>query len=160
MDGEHQHHRNEVKRFQIGEAAAQGPVATRQHADLLMHAAVHDQCRSGIRQLIEPLVKALGYRQVQSAIVEYMKNGSDAEKAGASMAWYFARPGLQYASMKDLRRGISTEESKAELEALADLRDDYRAACLVAFLACEDPETREDLSLDLSFDPAVYPDDL
>ncbi|MCX5402664.1 hypothetical protein OHA37_02040 [Streptomyces sp. NBC_00335] len=157
MEGEERYHCNEVKRFEVGEAAAQDLEATRQHADLLMRAAVHDQCRSGIRQLIEPLVKAIGHRQVQSAIVDYMRTGSDAEKVGASMAWYFARPGLQYASMEDLRRGVPTEESKAELEALADLRDDYRAACLSVFLTCEDPETRQDLSLDLSLDATIYP---
>ncbi|MEV6395884.1 hypothetical protein AB0M39_14070 [Streptomyces sp. NPDC051907] len=157
MEGEHQRHRNEVKRFQIGEAAAQDPAATRQHADLLTHAAMHDQCRSGIRQLIRPLVIACGYRHVQAAIIDYMRTGSAAEKVGASMAWYFAHPGLQYASIEDLRRGVPTEESKAELEALADLRDDYRSACLSAFLTCEDPETRQDLSLDLSLDPTIYP---
>ncbi|MFE9468844.1 hypothetical protein ACFYNW_35495 [Streptomyces virginiae] len=157
MEGEERYHCNEVKRFQVGEAATQDLEATRQHADLLIRAAVHDQCRSGIRQLIEPLVKAIGHRQVQSAIVDYMRTGSDVEKVGASMAWYFARPGLQYASMEDLRQGVPTQESKAELEALADLRDDYRAACLSAFLTCEIPETRQDLSLDLSLDATSYP---
>ncbi|MFJ3877176.1 hypothetical protein ACIPW5_06935 [Streptomyces sp. NPDC090077] len=160
MEGEPQYHCNEVKRYQLGEAAAQDPAATRQHASLLTHAAVHDQCRSGIRQLIQPLVTACGYRQIQAAIIDYMRTGSDAEKVGAGMAWYFARPGLQYASMADLRRGMPTEESKAALEALADLRDDYRSACLSAFLACEDPETLQDLSLELSLDPADYPADL
>ncbi|WP_330334699.1 hypothetical protein OHS33_36350 [Streptomyces sp. NBC_00536] len=157
MEGEERYHCNEVKRFQVGEAATQDLEATRQYADLLIRAAVHDQCRSGIRQLIEPLVKAIGHRQVQSAIVDYMRTGSDVEKVGASMAWYFARPGLQYASMEDLRRGVPTQESKSELEALADLRDDYRAACLSAFLTCEIPETRQDLSLDLSLDATSYP---
>lgn len=160
MEGEHQYHRNEVKRYQLGEAAAKDPAAARQHAGLLTHAAVHDQCRSGIRQLILPLVAACGHRQVQAAIIDYMRTGSDPEKIGASLAWYFARPGLQYASMEDLRRGVPTEESKAALEALADLRNDYRSACLSAFLACEDPQTRQDLSLELSLDPADYPAEL
>ncbi|MFE9481179.1 hypothetical protein ACFYNM_21555 [Streptomyces spororaveus] len=160
MEGEQQYHRNEVKRYQLGEAAAQDRAATRQHAALLAHAAVHDQCRSGVRQLIQPLVTACGYRQIQAAIIGYMRTGSDPERVGASMAWYFARPGLQYASMEDLRRGVPTKESKAELEALADLRNEYRSACLSAFLVCGDPETRQDLSLELSLDPAVYPADL
>ncbi|SCF83557.1 hypothetical protein [Streptomyces sp. Ncost-T10-10d] len=76
------------------------------------------------------------------------------------MAWYFARPGLKYASMDDLRRGLPTEESKAVLDALADLRDGYRATCLAAFLSCEDPVTRQDLSLGINLDPAAYPGDL
>ncbi|MFD5989485.1 hypothetical protein [Streptomyces cyaneofuscatus] len=160
MEGEERYHCNEVKRFEVGKAAAQDLEAIRQHADLVMRAAVLDQCRSGIRQLTEPLVKAIGHRQVQSAIVGYMRTGSEAKKVGASMAWYFARPRLQYASVDDLRRVVPTEESKAELEALADLRDDYRAACLSAFLTCENPETRQDLSLNLSLDATVYPADL
>lgn len=160
MEGEHQYHRNEVKRYQLGEAAAQDYAATRQHAALLAHAAVHDQCRSGIRQLIQPLVAACGYRQIQAALIDYMRTGSNPERVGVGMAWYFARPGLQYASMEDLRRGVPTEESKAALDALADLRSEYRSACLSAFLACEDPETRQDLSLGLSLDPADYPADL
>ncbi|MEU6214404.1 hypothetical protein ABZ891_31470 [Streptomyces sp. NPDC047023] len=160
MEGEHQYHRNEVKRYRLGEAAAQDPAATRQHAALLMHAAVHDQCRSGIRQLMQPLVKTCGHRQVRTAIIDYMRTGSDPEKVGAGMAWYFSRPGLQYASMEDRRRGAPTQESRAALEALADLRHDYRSACLSAFLLCEDPRTRQDLSLDLSLDPADYPAEL
>ncbi|MET7534603.1 hypothetical protein [Streptomyces goshikiensis] len=160
MDGEHRYHRNEVKRYQLGEAAAQDPAETRQHAGLLTQAAVHDQCRSGIRQLVQPLVTACGHRQIQAAIIDYMRTGSNPEKVGASMAWYFARPGLQYASMEDLRRGVPTEESKAALEALADLRSYYRSACLSAFLACDDPQTRQDLSLELSLDPSDFPVEL
>ncbi|MFH9728364.1 hypothetical protein ACH4M4_36205, partial [Streptomyces sp. NPDC017254] len=81
-------------------------------------------------------------------------------KVGASMAWDFARPGLQYAFMEDLRRGVPTKESRATPEALVDLRNEHRSACLSAFLACEDPETRQDLALELSLDPADYPAEL
>ena len=160
MEGEHQYHRCEVKRFKIGEAADADPAATRQYADLLIHAAMHDQCRSGIRQLIQPLVEALGHRRIQMAIIDYVRTGSYAEKVGATLAWYFARPGLRYGSMDDLRRGVPTEESKAAQGALADLRDDYREACLAAFLACGDPGVRQDLSLGINLDPAAYPDHL
>jgi len=160
MAGEHQHHRCEVKRFQLGKTAEADPTTTRQHADLLIRAAMHDQCRSGIRQLVRPLTDALGYRPVQTAIIDYMRTGSDAEKVGATMAWYFAQPGLKYASWDNLRHGISTKKSRAAQEALADLRDAYRAACLVAFLACQDPATRHDLALWINRDPAAYPEHL
>jgi hypothetical protein len=160
MVGEHPHHRCEVKRLQIGEAARQDPDATRKHAGSLIHAAMHDQCRSGIRQLVQPLVESLGYRPVQGAIIEYVRTGSDAEKVGATMAWYWARPGLKYDSREALKRREPTKESRAAVDALADLRDQYRAACLTAFLACDDPDTRQDLSLGFTLDPAAYPTDL
>lgn len=160
MEGEHRHHRCEVKRFRIGEAAHENPDTTRRHADLLIRAAMHDQCRSGIRQLVQPLVEALGYRPVQEAIIEYARTGTETEKVGATMAWYFARPPLRYASREAFDRGEPTAESKAAQGALADLHERYRAACLAAFLACEDPDARQDLSLGFTLDPAAYPDDL
>ncbi|MCX4537930.1 IS3 family transposase [Streptomyces sp. NBC_01669] len=76
------------------------------------------------------------------------------------MAWYWSRPGLRYASRDDLRNGVPTPESKAALDALSDLRADYRNAVLAAFLACEDPETRQDLSLWISLESSAYPDAL
>jgi hypothetical protein len=160
MEDEHQHHRCEVKRFRIGEAAGADPDMTRQYADLLLRAAVHDQCRSGIRQLIQPLVAALGHRAVQQAIITYARSGTDAEKVGATMAWYFAQPALRYASRDDLRLGVPTQESEAERDELADLRAEYRAACLAAFLDCDDPEARRDLSLAINLDASVYPEHL
>jgi hypothetical protein len=160
MVGEHQHHRCEVKRFRIGEAAHENPDTTRRHADLLIRAAMHDQCRSGIRQLVQPLVETLGYRPTQEAIIGYVRTGNEAEKVGATMAWYWARPPLHYASREAFDRGEPTAESKAAQGALADLREQYRAACLAAFLACEDPDARQDLSLGFTLDPAAYSDDL
>jgi hypothetical protein len=158
--GEHQHHRCEVKRFRLGEAAETDPDLTRRHADLLIHAAMHDQCRSGIRQLIQPLADALDYRSVQASIIEYVRTGTDAEKVGATMAWYFAQSPLKYRSRNDFRNRIPTKKSKAVRDSLADLQDAYRAACLDAFLACEEPGTRHDLALWIEPDPASYPEHL
>jgi hypothetical protein len=157
MVGEHQHHRCEVKRWEIGRAAEADPDLTRRHADLLVHATMHDQCRSGINQLVRPLVNVLGYRWVQEEIIRYVRTGSGAEKVGATMAWYFARPPIKYASWEER---IPTSKSKAALEALSDLRACYRDAVLAAFLSCEDPGVRQDLSLWVSLDPSVYPEDL
>ncbi|MFD8570145.1 hypothetical protein [Streptomyces sp. NPDC059639] len=157
---EHPHRRCEAKRWEVGRAAEENPDRTRQHADRLFHAAVHDQCRSGINQLIRPLVKALGHRWTQEQIVRYVRAGSNAEKVGATMAWYFSRPGLKYASMDDLRNRIPTPESKAVLDALAGLRAAYRNAVLTAFLNCEDLTTQQNLSLWISLEASGYPDAL
>ncbi|MFF8029613.1 hypothetical protein ACFZDJ_53170 [Streptomyces sp. NPDC007896] len=157
MVGKHQHHRCGVKRREIGRVAEADPGLTRWHADLLVHAAMHDQCRSGINQLVRPLVNALGYRWVQEEIIRYVRSGSEAEKVGATMAWYFARPPLKYASWEER---IPTSESKAAVEALSDPRGCYRDAALAAFLSCKDSGVRQDLSLWVSLDPSVYPDDL
>jgi hypothetical protein len=160
MAGEHQHHRCEVKRYQIGQAAQADLEATRRYSGQLLHAAMYDQCRSGIGQLMRPLVDAIGYRELQTRIVGYMQTGAGAEKIGATMAWYWARPGLKYASRDDLKNGTPTQESRAAQEALSDLRDTYRTACLEAFLASDDLTAQQALSLWIERDPAAYPADL
>ncbi len=84
--------RCEVKRLAIGRSAGQDLAAVREHAALLLRAVVHDQCRIGNRQLIEPVVAALGYREVQERLISYVEIGTDVEKIGSAMAMYLARP--------------------------------------------------------------------
>ncbi|MGF6888005.1 hypothetical protein ABIA39_006518 [Nocardia sp. GAS34] len=87
---------------------------------------------------------------VHEAIVEYVRTGTPAEKVGATMAWYCAYPNGRHSSREDL----ADENVQA---ALADLRRQYRAACLAAFLASDDPDDRRDLSFGFTLDPAAYP---
>jgi hypothetical protein len=146
--------RCEVKRFAIGRAAGGDLAAVREHAALLLRAVVHDQNRSGNRRLIEPLVAALGYRRVQEELISYVQTGTDAEKIGATMAMYWARPPLGYS---DGSRCEPTAGSQAVLDSLADLRSRYRQACLHAFVTRDSPELRFALSLGFTLDPADYP---
>ncbi|MEO3850996.1 hypothetical protein ABGB09_25820 [Streptomyces sp. B8F3] len=158
--GENAYRRCEVKRWEIGRAAEADPDRTRRHADPVLRAAVLDHCRSGINQLVRPLVKALGHRWTQERIVSYVRTGSPAEKTGATMAWYFSGPPLRFASADDLRSGTPTPQSQAARDALADVRAAYREAVLTAFLACDDPAVRLDLALWIPLDPAAWPDAL
>jgi hypothetical protein len=152
-----QHWRCEVKRLAIGRAAAGDLAAVREHAALLLSTVVHDQCRSGNRQLIEPLVTALGHRRVQEALISYVETGTDAETIGATMAMYWARPPLRYTNWS---RREPTAGSKAAHDALADLRDRCGHACLHAFVRRDSPEVRFALSLRFTLDPAAYPPEL
>ena len=97
------YHRCQVKRHRISEACASNRAAVLDHADEIMHAIAHDHCPSGNRQLIEPLVAALGARQVMERILGYMEMGSAAERLGAAMAWYWAAPTVQYATLGERR---------------------------------------------------------
>ncbi|AUH41898.1 hypothetical protein [Streptomyces sp. CMB-StM0423] len=156
--GESAYRRCEVKRWEIGRAAGADPDRTRRHAELLVRAAVLDHCRSGINQLVRPLVKTLGHRWTQERIVSYVRSGTPAEKTGATMAWYFSGPPLRYASADGVRSGTPTPESQAASDALADVRAAYREAVLTAFLTCDDPAVRLDLALWIPLDPAAWPD--
>jgi hypothetical protein len=152
--------RCERKRAAIGQVAARDLDLVRANAALVLRTVVHDQCRSGNRQLIDPLVAALGYRPVQEALTGYVEKGTDAEVIGATMAWYWARPPLAYQGTANWERRQPTTDSKAAWDALADLRDRYRHACLRAFIARDDPDARFALSLGFNLDPDAYPAEL
>jgi hypothetical protein len=123
-----------------------------------MHAIAHDHCPSGNRQLIEPLVNALGARPVMERILVYLERGSAAERLGAAMAWYWAAPTLQYSTLDELHndpgRSDAIKHSLVPAEAtpsgknaearafMREFRPRIRAACLRAFLASEDPSDR------------------
>ncbi|MFE1897553.1 hypothetical protein [Streptomyces yangpuensis] len=56
----------------------------------LMAASVHDPDPSHCRWFVEPAVYAFGRRRVAAALVDYLRSGTDAERAGAVRAWYSA----------------------------------------------------------------------
>jgi hypothetical protein len=57
----------------------------------LMAAAVHDPDPSLCRWCVEPALYAFGRRRVRAALVDYLRTGTDAERAGAERAWYCAQ---------------------------------------------------------------------
>jgi hypothetical protein len=148
--------RCEAKRLAISRAADRDLPLVRAHASLMQRAVVHDQCRSGIRQLVDPLIAALGYRPLHEALVGYLERGSEAEMIGATMAWYPATPPLRYTEGGWERRE-PTAASKGERAAVADLRHRFRHACLRAFVTRESLELRFAMSLWFTLDPADYP---
>lgn len=152
--GAPQFDRCEVKRLRVSVAGRWDPDLTRRHADMVIRAAMHDRCRSGIRQLIEPLLEVLGSRAVQEALVDYIRTGTDEEKVGATMAWYWA----VVLTQSRLRNG---SEPRSDIRViLDDLQSQFQTACLAAFLATEDPGFRQDLSLCFTLDPTHYPADV
>jgi hypothetical protein len=172
------YHRCEVKRHRIGKACASDRGAVLDHADEIMHAIAHDHCPSGNRQLIEPLVSALGTRQVMERILVYMETGSATERLGAAMAWYWAAPVLQYSTLGELQNDPERPQSGAVKHSLVpgemtpsgknaeahmfmrEFRPRIRTAYLRAFLASEDPGDCRHFSQFLSLSPGDYPVEL
>ena len=168
--------RCEVKRLRIGQACGSNRGAVLDHADEIMHAIAHDHCPSGNRQLIEPLVKALGARPVMERILVYLEKGSATERLGAAMAWYWAAPTLQYSTLDELQNDPGSSDAvkhslvpgevtpsgkNAQARVLTrEFRPRIRAACLRAFLASEDPDDCRYFSQFLSLSPGDYPVEL
>jgi hypothetical protein len=61
----------------------------------LMAAAVYDPDPSFCLWFVEPAVYAFGRRRVMTALLDYLRTGTDAEQAGAERAWYCAHVPLR-----------------------------------------------------------------
>ncbi len=58
--------------------------------DPLMAAAIYDPDPSHCRWFVEPALYAFGRRRVLTALLDYLRTGTTAERAGARRAWYCA----------------------------------------------------------------------
>jgi hypothetical protein len=61
----------------------------------LLAAAVYDPDPSFCRWFVEPAVYAFGRRRVMTALLDYLRTGTEAEQAGAKRAWYCAHVSLR-----------------------------------------------------------------
>ncbi|MFJ2295118.1 hypothetical protein ACIOG7_26055 [Streptomyces sp. NPDC087894] len=83
----------EVRRARHLAHAVRKPLLERAHLPEeffapLMAAAVYDPDPSFCLWFVEPAVYAFGRRRVMTALLDYLRTGTDAEKAGAERAWY------------------------------------------------------------------------
>lgn len=122
----------------------------------LVRAAVHDPDPSFNRQLVEPALAAFGRRRVQSRLLDYLRTGTDPQRAGAARAWYWTQVPLTYLG----RSRTPTPESKAEYDAHADLRRQWRDTALEVFLATEDLDVRRCILPGLDLRAEHYPKEL
>ncbi|WP_431945337.1 hypothetical protein [Actinacidiphila sp. bgisy167] len=77
-------------RAALREACRQGMGLSEAAFDALVKAAVHDPNPSLNRGFIEPALNAFGRGRVRSALLGYLRTGSDLERAGAARAWYWS----------------------------------------------------------------------
>jgi hypothetical protein len=149
-----------AKRTQMARVMREQPDVALAVADQVLDAIVHDGDVSFNRQLIEPMLEVIGRRAVQRHLITAIENGSPLQQVCAVRAWYWSQPVLVYESSEALRTRRPTEASQAEDHEVADLREPYRAACLTAFVACEDVATREWLAYGFLLDESFYPPNL
>lgn len=143
----------------------------------LMRAIVHDPDPSFNRQLIEPALAAAGHRRVQEALLHLLDNGTNAEKAGAARAWYWAQIPLDGPQAKDWKERFAHDPETAlnafmefrarwheitrrELTFTEEVTARWREAALREFVVNEDLDVRRCLLPGLTLQPGRYPDSL
>jgi hypothetical protein len=123
----------------------------------LIMAGVYDSDPSFNRQFIGPAVTAFGRRRVRIALIEVLRTGTNAERAGAARAWYWTGIPMRVAGVDSSGAYIYTPESLAEREAVADLRAQWQENALREFISNEDLDVRRCILPGLELNPAKRP---
>ncbi|MFE2074139.1 hypothetical protein [Streptomyces misionensis] len=89
----------------------------------LLAAAVYDPDPSFCRWFVEPAVYAFGRRRVMTALLDYLRTGTDAEQAGAKRAWYCAHVSLRADRSPAYAPGGSRDPA---LDESRDVMDEWR----------------------------------
>lgn len=151
------YHRRNTKRMQVAHVLAQRPDTGAAVAGAVLDTIVCDEDVSSNRQLIEPMLKAVGRRRVQQHLIAVVEQGGPLQKVCAVRAWYWSQVTMVYRSVQGLRDREATPESIAADRDVADLRTQYRTACLHTFVDCAHAPTRDWLARGFVLDESFYP---
>ncbi|MFC5718695.1 hypothetical protein ACFP1Z_00685 [Streptomyces gamaensis] len=128
--------------------------------DPLVRTAVLDPNPSFNRQFVEPAVDSFGRRRVLTVLLQYLRTGTNQERAGAARAWYWAQVSVSFTGKDSAGKWILTPESQAEVDAVADLSAEWSEATLREFVANDDLDVRCCILPGLSLKPERHPAEL
>ncbi|MEU9658968.1 hypothetical protein [Streptomyces chartreusis] len=121
----------------------------------LMAASVYDPDPSFCRWFVEPAVYAFGRRRVMAALVDYLRTGTDAERARAVRAWYCAHVPLHADRSPAYGSGGVRDPALDEVQ---DIKDAWLEASMRVFAeAATDLRMRHRVLLGLPTSRAAYP---
>ncbi|MFF7205462.1 hypothetical protein [Streptomyces sp. NPDC008141] len=120
----------------------------------LMAAAVYDPDPSFCRWFVEPAVYAFGRRRVMAALVDYLRIGTDAERAGAARAWYSAHVPLRADRSPAYGPGGVRDPALDESQ---DIKAAWLEASLRVFAEATELRMRHRVLLGLPTSRAAYP---
>ncbi|MEU9318456.1 hypothetical protein [Streptomyces sp. NPDC048295] len=120
----------------------------------LMAAAVYDPDPSFCRWFVEPAVYVFGRRRVMAALVDHLRVGTDAERAGAVRAWYCAHVPLRADRSPAYGPGGVRDPALDESQ---DVMDAWSEASMQVFAEATDLRMRHRVLLGLPTSHAAYP---
>jgi hypothetical protein len=152
--------RRNAKRIHLGDLLTARPDLAVTVADRVLDTIACDEDVSFNKQLIHPVLNSVGRRAVQRYLISVVETGPAHKKVCAVRAWYWSQVTLTYRSSEALHDRRPSQASRGADDEVADLRGQYRIACLTAFVACEHPPTREWLARGFLLKAEYYPANL
>jgi hypothetical protein len=148
------------RKWLVAAVFSRSPVPKRLLAAMI-HAAIYEVNPSLNRYFVEPCLASYGHRVVNEALLEYVEDGSNFEKAGAVNALYWAQMPLRFFGVtRDFTLENATPESRDAYLELNDVWHRKRCLFLREFVTNADVNVRRSVIPSLNLDEADYPDDL
>lgn len=144
---------HDERKWLVAAIFAQAPVPKRLFPAMIQ-AAIAEVNPSLNRYFVAPCLASYGYRPVNEALLAYVETGSNAEKAGAINALYWAQMPLTFPLEK------TTPDSQCAYVELADLWQRKRVLFLQLFVTNPNLDVRRSLIPSLHLAEADYPAEL
>lgn len=126
----------------------------------MIRAAIYEQNPSLNRFFVECLSK-LGKRRINESLLDFVEFGTNAEKAGAANALYWAQVDLTYeGNVPDFTKENATTESQALYDQFVDIRQRKRELFLKEFVKNLDGNVRRSIISGLNLDEKLYSEEL
>ncbi|WP_454331412.1 hypothetical protein [Streptomyces glaucescens] len=143
-------------RTALREACRRGMDLSEESFDVLLAAAVHDPDPSFNRNFLEPALNAFGRVRVQSALLAYLRTGTDDQRAGAARAWYWSALPLRMPGV----RAENPAAGPAAPDAGPSLVAEWNEAALREFVHNEHLDVRRCILPGLPLHKSAYPPEL
>ncbi|WP_370097002.1 hypothetical protein [Streptacidiphilus sp. MAP12-20] len=144
-------------RAALRDACRRGVILPAASFEALMKAAVSDPDPSFNRQFVEPALNAFGRRRVRSALLDYLRAGTDPERAGAARSWYRSALPLRLPQVA-AQQSADTREVEPD-EASAVVRE-WHDAALREFVNNDHVDVRRCILPGLPLRQTAYPQEL
>ncbi|MFK0152498.1 hypothetical protein ACIQVK_10530 [Streptomyces sp. NPDC090493] len=154
--GDERQWRHQV-RGALREACRQELVLSEASFGVLVKAAVYDPDPSFNRQFVEPALNAFGYRRVRSALLDYLRTGTDQERAGAARAWYWSALPLR---LTEVRAEGTDIANRAGADDRSVMVVEWNEAALREFVRNEHLDVRRCILPGLPLWKSAYPPEL
>ncbi|GAA2749946.1 hypothetical protein [Kitasatospora cinereorecta] len=143
-------------RAALREACEQEDAFPAEAFEVLLRAAVHDPNPSFNRWFVEAALNAFGRGRVRSRLTDYLRTGTDPERAGAARAWYWTALPLDHPHLRPTDPAGNGPEAN---NASVGVRD-WNQAALREFVTNEHLDVRRCILPGLPLRPSAYPAEL